>query len=208
MQKVLIGCLGLLFVVAIAGGSVAYFKFIKPGWEFASGIAELGTEFKELNESVEQPSSSFSAPSDGALDESTFQRFLETQRQMRGQLEGRLTELQEKYKQLDEEIEERGGQASISDMMGGYADLTNLLIDAKRAQVNALNAQNFSLAEYNWARERIYRAIGESVAVAAIAENPAATGRFQQTVPQETIDMVEPHRQELMESHVLAWWGL
>ncbi len=57
-------------------------------------------------------------------------------------------------------------------------------------------------------RQQVYRAIGESVAVAAISSNPNASNEFQPTVPEATREMVEPHREELMESYVLAWWGL
>ncbi|MBY6205074.1 hypothetical protein [Halomonas denitrificans] len=206
MKKVLIGCLGVFVLVAVAGGIVTYVKVIKPGMEFVGGMAELGQEFQELNDSIENRES-FAPPGDGTLDEARFQRFLAAQRQMRGELEGRLTELKTKYEELEAEIDERGGQAGIGDMVGAYADLADLLIAGKRAQVEALNTHRFSIEEYNYTRDRVYRALGEGVAVAAIAQSGNA-GQFTQTVPQETIDMVEPHREELMESYVLAWWGL
>jgi len=207
MKKFAIGCFAVLVVVAIAGGGIAWFKVIKPGMEFAGGIAELGKQYSELNESIENRAG-YTPPATGELGEATFQRFLAAQRQMRGDLEGRLEELQSKYEALEQEIDEGGGQAGISDMMGAYSDLTGLLIDAKRAQVQAINDQNFSLQEYNWVRDQVYRAIGESVAVAAVAANPNSSGEFQATVPESTREMVEPHREELMQSHVLAWWGL
>ncbi len=206
MKKVLIGCLGVFVLVAVAGGIVTYVKVIKPGMEFVGGMAELGQEFQELNDSIENRES-FAPPADGTLDEARFQRFLAAHRQMRGELEGRLTELKTKYEELEAEIDERGGQAGIGDMVGAYADLADLLIAGKRAQVEALNTHRFSIEEYNYTRDRVYRALGEGVAVAAIAQSGNA-GQFNQTVPQETIDLVEPHREELMESYVLAWWGL
>ena len=207
MKKFAIGCFAVLVVLAVAGGGIAWFKVIKPGMEFAGGIAELGKQYSELNESIENRAG-YTPPADGELDEDAFQRFLAAQRQMRSDLEGRLKELQTKYEALEQEIDQRGGQAGISDMMGAYSDLTDLLIDAKRAQVEAINDQNFSLQEYNWVRDQVYRAIGESVAVAAIAANPGTSNEFQASVPEATRQMVEPYREELMESYVLAWWGL
>lgn len=207
MKKFAIGCFGVLLVLAVAGGGIAWFKVIKPGMEFAGGIAELGKEYSELNESIDNRSA-YTPPAEGELDEEDFQRFLAAQRQMRTELEGRLEELQSKYESLEKEIDERGGQAGIGDMMGAYSDLTDLLIEAKRAQVEAINTQEFSLQEYNWVRQQVYRAIGESVAVAAISANPNATNEYQTTVPEATREMVEPHREELMESYMLAWWGL
>lgn len=208
MKNFAIGCFGVLVVLTIAGVGVVWFKFgddISAGLDAVQGAAELATEFEELNDSVANRSS-FEPPADSALAEETFNRFLAAQRRMRAQMEGRLEELQQKYETMEQEIDQRGGQASIGEMMGAYSDLTGLLIEAKRAQVDALNDQGFSLQEYNWVRGQVYRALGESVAVAAIAESGAA-GR-QTAVPEATREMVEPHREELMESYALAWWGL
>jgi len=207
MKNFAIGCLGVLVVLAVVGGGVAWFKVIKPGMEFAGGIAELGREYSELNESIDNRSG-FTPPADGELNEERFQRFLAAQRQMRNELEGRLGELQEKYEALEDEIDERGGQAGLGDMMAAYGDLTGLLIDAKRAQVDALNSQDFSLQEYTWVRDQVYRAIGESVAVAAVSNGAGGGGEYETSIPEATREMVEPHREELLEGHALAWWGL
>lgn len=210
MKNFAIGCAAVLVILTVAGVGIVWFKFgddISAGIDAVQGVAKLAPQFEELNESIENRGA-YSPPPDGELNEDAFQRFLATQRQMRNDLEGRLEELQSKYEALEQEIDERGGQAGISDMMGAYSDLTDLLIDAKRAQVEAINGQNFSLQEYNWVRDQVYRAIGESVAVAAIAANPNASSEFQARVPEATRELVEPHREELMESYVLAWWGL
>ena len=210
MKNFAIGCAAVLVILTVAGVGVVWFKFgddISAGIDAVQGVAKLAPQFEELNESIENRAS-YAPPADGELNEDTFQRFLAAQRQMRTELEGRLEELQSKYEALEQEIDESGGQAGISDMMGAYGDLADLLVDAKRAQVEAINGQNFSLQEYNWVRDQVYRAIGESVAVAAIAANPNASSEFQATVPEATREMVEPHREELMKAHVLAWWGL
>lgn len=210
MKNFAIGCLAVLVILTVAGVGVVWYKFgddISAGIGAVQGVAKLAPRFEELNESIENRAG-YTPPANGELSEDTFQRFLTAQRRMRGELEGRLEELQAKYDSLEQEIDERGGQAGISDMMGAYGDLTDLLIDAKRVQVEAINDQNFSLQEYNWVRDQVYRAIGESVAVAAIAANPDTSGEFKATVPEATREMVEPHREELMKAHVLAWWGL
>ncbi|HMB38074.1 MAG TPA: hypothetical protein VKO85_03270 [Wenzhouxiangellaceae bacterium] len=210
MKNFAIGCAAVLVILTVAGVGVVWFKFgddISAGIDAVQGVAKLAPQFEELNESIDNRAG-YTPPVDGELGEDTFQRFLAAQRQMRSELEGRLEELQSKYDALEKEIDERGGQAGVSDMMGAYGDLSDLLIDAKRAQVEAINDQNFSLQEYNWVRDQVYRAIGESVAVAAVAANPNASGEFQASVPETTREMVEPHREELMKAHVLAWWGL
>jgi len=210
MKNFAIGCAAVLVILTVAGVGVVWFKFgddISAGIDAVQGVAKLAPQFEELNDSIENRAS-YAPPADGELSEDAFQRFLAAQRQMRTELEGRLEELQSKYEALEQEIDERGGQAGISDMMGAYGDLADLLVDAKRAQVEAINDHDFSLQEYNWVRDQVYRAIGESVAVAAIAANPTASTAFQASVPEATREMVEPHREELMKAHVLAWWGL
>jgi len=210
MKNFAIGCAAVLVILTVGGVGVVWFKFgddISAGIDAVQGVAKLAPQFEELNDSIENRAS-YAPPADGELSEDAFQRFLAAQRQMRTELEGRLEELQSKYEALEQEIDERGGQAGISDMMGAYGDLADLLVDAKRAQVEAINDHDFSLQEYNWVRDQGYRAIGESVAVAAIAANPTASTAFQASVPEATREMVEPHREELMKAHVLAWWGL
>ena len=210
MKNFAIGCAAVLVILTVGGVGVVWFKFgddISAGIDAVQGVAKLAPQFEELNDSIENRAS-YAPPADGELSEDAFQRFLAAQRQMRTELEGRLEELQSKYEALEQKIDERGGQAGISDMMGAYGDLADLLVDAKRAQVEAINDHDFSLQEYNWVRDQVYRAIGESVAVAAIAANPTASTEFQASVPEATREMVEPHREELMKAHVLAWWGL
>ena len=216
MGKFLIGCLGVGLLLSVAGIGVVWWKFgddISAGVGMVTGsldaveeFAKLQDEFEELDATVANRAA-FSAPPEGQLDEARFDRFMQAHAQMRGVLEGRLQELDAKYDQQKQDLEAEGGQMGLAEMADAYGDLAGLLLDAKRAQVEALNAQDFSLEEYRWTRNIVYKALGESVAVAAIAQG-ANGAEFNQTVPQETIDLVEPRREELMETYVLAWWGL
>jgi hypothetical protein len=216
MGKFLIGCLGVGLLLSVAGIGVVWWKFgddisagvgmVSGGIEAAGEFAKLQEEFEKLDATVANRAS-FRAPSDAQLAEPQFERFMAAHQQMRAVLEGRLQELDAKYDQQKQDLEAEGGQMGLAEMAEAYGDLAELLIDAKRAQVEALNAQDFSLEEYRWTRNTVYKALGESVAVAAISQG-ADGGQFNQTIPQETIDLVEPHRQELMETYVLAWWGL
>lgn len=78
---------------------------------------------------------------------------------------------------------------------------------ARRAQVKALNEHGFSPGEYAWVRAKVYRAIHETVAVGMAqflsAEQVPEIGE----VHEDTVELVEPHREELLEAHSLAWWG-
>lgn len=205
MGKFLAGCLIVLAVVVVAGGGAAYFFFIKPAADFAGDAVRFGQEFQRINEGVVNRSP-HTPPRDGAVDEAQFERFLSAQREIRARLAARLDELDEKYSALKAQMDEEQREPTLRELARAYRDLGDLLLEAKRAQVEAINRYNFSIDEYVWVRNRVYQAIGESVAVAAIGDQPSPT--WQPQVPQETVDMVAPHREELMETYALAWWGL
>jgi hypothetical protein len=205
MPKILIGCLVVLLVVAIGGGGAAYFLVIKPVYETATDVGRFATEYQSLNESIER-TGHYQPPDDGQLSAEQFQRFLVAQREMRAGMEARLAELEEKWQEMNAEIQTRGGDPKITEMVTAYRDLGDLLLEAKRNQVRALNRYQFSLQEYVWVRNEVYRALGEEVAVTAFGEqgHPQLTRQ----VSDEVLEMVRPHREEIMEGYALAWFGL
>jgi hypothetical protein len=205
VAKVLVGCLVVLAVVVIGGGTAGYFLVVKPAYEFATDVGRFATEYQELNQSVER-TSSYTPPADGQLGAEQFQRFLVAQREMRTGMEERLAELDTKWREMNAEIRARDGDPNLIELVTAYRDLGDLLLEAKRNQVRALNRYQFSLQEYAWVRNQIYQAMGEEVAVAAFGEqgHPQRTRR----VSDEVIEMVANHREELMEGYALAWFGL
>jgi hypothetical protein len=205
MQKVLIGCAAVVLVMVVGGGTAGYFFVIKPAWEFASDIGEFTTEFQSLNDQIER-TEPFQAPADGKLDPAHFQRFLVAQRDMRGLLQTELQTLENKWDEIKQGIESAGRSANVFEVVTAYRDLGGLLLSAKQAQVEVLNRYQFSLEEYVWVRNQTYRALGEQVAVAAIGEKGPTLPSSQ--VSDEVLAMVAPHREELMESYVMAWFGL
>jgi hypothetical protein len=108
-------------------------------------------------------------------------------------------------------------------LIGFWRDLGGVATEAKRRQVEALNEQGFSLAEYQWVREQAYLALGmESLAVGfgelvTAARDGGISGmedlarrqeQADQAVPPENRALVEPHREELAEWAPLALLGL
>ncbi len=205
MQKFLIGCLVVIAVAVVAGGTAGYFLVLKPMWGAATEMSQFVTSYQALNEEIER-SESFDPPADGNLDQARFQRFLVAQREMRSTMAGELTALEGKWKDIQAEIEEKGRNANFIEIAGAYRDLAGLLIDAKQAQVQALNRYQFSLEEYIWVRNQTFRALGEQVAVTAIGDQGQSAMTRQ--VSDEVMAMVTPHREELMEGYVMAWFGL
>ncbi len=205
MKKFLVGCLVVAVVLVAAGGTAGYFFVIKPAWELAGGVQEFVQEYAELNEEIERQDD-FKVPQDGSITSEQFQRFLVAQRDMRQAMEGELEALEQRIDTMKQEIKDDEREAGFSEMFTAYQGLGDLLIKAKRAQVKALNRYNFSLQEYLYVRNQSYRALGQEVAVAAFGDQ-APQVRSQQ-VPDEVVDMVSPHREELMEGYAFAWFGI
>ncbi|HSH27280.1 MAG TPA: hypothetical protein VK972_05875 [Wenzhouxiangella sp.] len=205
MKKFLVGCLVVVFVLVAAGGTAGYFFVIKPAWELAGGVQEFIQEYAELNEEIERQDN-FKVPADGSITSEQFQRFLVAQRDMRQAMEGELEALEQRIDTMKQELEDESREAGISEMFTAYRGLGDLLIKAKRAQVKALNRYNFSLQEYLYVRNQSYRALGQEVAVAAFGDQ--APQMRSGPVPDEVVEMVSPHREELMEGYAFAWFGI
>ncbi len=205
MPKILVGCLVVLVVLVGGGGIAGYFFVIKPAYEFVTDVESFVREYAELNEQVDR-TERYQPPGDGSVTEEQFQRFLVAQRAMRESMEGRMTELKEQFESMQEEIDREDREANIAEIVTAYRGLGELLLEAKRAQVEALNRYNFSLQEYMYVRNQTYRAIGQDVAVAAYGDSAMQERTWQ--VPDETVEMVAPHREELLEGYAFAWFGL
>lgn len=205
MKKFLVGCLVVLVVLVVAGGTAGYFFVIKPAWEIAGGVQEFVQEYAELNEQIERQDG-FEPPPDGGITSEEFQRFLVAQRDMRESMTGELEALEERIDTMKQELEAEDREAGIGEMFTAYQGLGELLIKAKRAQVEALNRYNFSLQEYLYVRNQTYRALGQEVAVASFGDQAPQMRTYE--VPEEVVEMVKPHREELMEGYAFAWFGI
>jgi len=69
-----------------------------------------------------------------------------------------------------------------------------------------LNAHGFSLQEYLYVRNTTFRALGEEIAVVSFGQQGEPP--LVPQLPDDVVAMVRPHREALMKSYVLAWFGL
>lgn len=158
MKKFVIGCGLALLLVGIAG-SVAFYYFVyKPARTFVASLTDLG-QLAELDAKVTN-TQAFTAPVDDALTDAQVRRFTAVQEALHARMGARASELQAKYKAIDARGRENVGMAEA---VGAYRDLFGVIGEAKQAQVEALNAQNFSLDEYAWVKARFYEAAGVTV---------------------------------------------
>lgn len=155
MKKLVIGC-GLGLVLFAVAASAAFYYFVyRPAKTFVGSMAEMG-EIAELDAKVTN-TQAFTGPADGALTAAQVTRFVAVQESLHARLGAKAAELEAKYR----DIEQRGdGNASLTEVAGAYKDLFGMIGEAKRAQVEALNAQGFSVEEYGWVKARFYEAAG------------------------------------------------
>ncbi|MEZ5316373.1 MAG: hypothetical protein R2752_03125 [Vicinamibacterales bacterium] len=218
MKKLAIGCGVVALLAIVAGGIGVYYVMHRIGSTVAS-FAALG-QIPDIEKGVEN-TSSYVPPDSGEFTEAQLASLLAVQSAVRQKLGDRFTELDAKYKTLSESLKER--DATVLDapaLLSAYSDLAAAYLDAKRWQVEALNAQHLSLAEYRWIRKQAYAAMGLTVMNIDVGEiiSDVKAGRTPPeqpadvvvgpTGPQQNITLVEAHRKALEDNVALAFLGL
>jgi hypothetical protein len=218
MKKFLLGC-GILVALAGIGGAVgAYFFLWKPAKSMVTEFAKL-QEIPKLNQQV-QKTAAFTPPADLTLTADAVDRFVRTQNTIMTQLGARANELSDKYKLMEKGRENY--TPTWSELMNAYKDFAGLLLEAKRAQVNALNQHNFSLAEYEWTRQRVYEAAGVPIdmslekIIREVSEGKRPSEESKTSVadstpinvPEKNRTLIAPHMKELVDRAALVAFGL
>lgn len=206
-RPVLLGCLIVVIAVLVVGGVLAYTYLVRPAMS-AVGAAQDLARIEQIENRV-RDKSTFRAPGDGELSASQVERYVAAARQIVDDLEGKVTELDARYQQ----IEAQGRDPGLRELANAYADILRLVVDAKEAQVEALNAHGFSLTEYAWVRNQVIRAAGFSayqVDLAALADERGddALRELQADVPAANVDLVAPYADELERFLPLVAFGL
>ena len=156
IKKIAIGCGLALLLTGIVAGGLAYYAYRQVSATFTQ-FAVLA-EAPELEKSVRNQEV-FVPPASEELSDAQIEKLVTVQADVRKRLGERMAAFETQYKTLIDKKE-----ASFSDgpkILQAYADLASTWIDAKRAQVDALNTANLSLEEYRWIRDQAYRALGQ-----------------------------------------------
>jgi hypothetical protein len=216
MKKLAIGCGLVLVLTGAAAAGVAFYLYRQVSSTIAhfSGFADL----PELDERV-QNKKPYTPPASEEITESQLEKLAQVQSTIRQRLGQRITEFESKYKILLDKKD-----ATIVDapaVISAYGDLAATWIDAKRSQVEALNAAGLSLEEYRWIREQAYRALGKAFVDLDIAKfiedakrgiTPEAVGALRGALepggPVINRERVERFKKILEENLALASFGL
>jgi hypothetical protein len=218
MKKFVLGCGIFVGLLGIAGVVGAYFFLWKPGKAMVNEFAKL-QEIPKLERQV-QKTAAFTPPADHTLTNESVDRFVRAQNAIMNQLGARANELSAKYKLMEKGRENY--TPTWSELMNAYKDFAGLIVEAKRAQVDALNQNNFSLAEYEWTRQRVYEAAGVPIDMnlskiirdAAEGKLPSENKQSPDAttapieVPEKNRTLVAPHAKGFMDRAALVAFGL
>lgn len=207
MKKTLLIVGVLLLALLVGGGALAYVYVVRPAMGAVNAAKDLA-QIQQIESRV-RDRSTFAAPGDGVLTSAQVDRYLGASRAIISGLEGRLAKLQDRY----EQIEAEGRDPGLRELARAYADILRLLVEAKELQVEALNANGFSLSEYAWVRGQVIRAAGFEtfqVDLTALANdsNSSAVRELQASVPAANVELVRPYAEELEVMLPLAAFGL
>jgi hypothetical protein len=202
--------LGSLVFLGLAGWA-AYSFLIRPAQALVNDFRQIVL----LDRQVERQTA-FTPPANNLLSSDQVQRMLRVQRTVRQQLGERFQRVEARLNQL---ANQQVGQLTLDyrAALDLFRDSRGLVLDAKRIQVEALNAQGFSLEEYNWVRSQVYAALGLGLPNLDPGEilRQIGTGNFNPRVdllvveaPAANVQLVEPFRQELKAYYPLTWFGL
>lgn len=219
MKKLAIGC-GIVAVVLLIGAAVATYFVVNKVRDTVAEFASLG-EIPEIERRVSNRAA-FTPPQGGELTEAQVARYVQVQQQVRSVLGARFDEFNTKYAALSERMNRNEGTAlDAPAVINAYRDLARTYVDAKKAQVDALNAAGFSLDEYRWVRGQAYAAIGMPVMdfdIAKVVESVKSGdadavkgtvgGSIGPSGPESNKALVEPHKKALEDNAALTFFGL
>ena len=215
MKKLVLGCLGVTLLVAIAGGVLGYVYIVRPAREYLVALGQLGS-LSELEKQVRNQGP-FEPPESGELSPELVERFARVRQSVQRSLGAQFARLAERVADL-EEAATSSGRVGVRDLFAASHNLAKAVGDAKRAQVAALNEAGISLAEYEWVEQRMYEAAGMLVssldvealraALASGAERVELKRPEPGPVPDRNRELVAPYLDRLKEWLPLTWLGL
>ena len=158
-------------------------------------------------------------PQGGALTQSQVDKFVRVQTLVRTRLGQNFAVLQQKYKTLTDKKE--ATVLDLPQLVAAYRDLAASWLDAKRAQVQALNEVGLSMSEYRWIRSEAYKSLNMPLVdidfgkiAEQIRDNQQPNqeimlgGAFSGAASPANAKLVEKYRKQLEDNMPMATFGL
>ena len=204
-----VGCFMGLLVLALAVGGLVWWFLIRPLGKVIGSVANL-SQLEEIDKGIRN-TSPYAQPQSGELAPGQLERLLSVERAVKTQVGGQLGTLETRFKALDNGQGQVNAQ-NFEQALEGLGDLFKVLLDAKKAQVAALNAQNFSRNEYAWVRDQTFQALSKVTGqpfTGFTSLNGTPPQIYTPTVPSSAnVEAVRPHQDALLESLPMHAFGL
>jgi hypothetical protein len=218
VKKLLIAVLVILVLIAVSVVGVGYYAVNK-----ARSFFQPLQQYSALNKNITK-TTPFSAPANGELTADMVKRFATVQETMVAKLGPVVDEMKSRQDAFLKSQEDEHRHASATESFSVITDMMKFILQAKTAQVDALNQSHFSLEEYDWVRGRIYAAAGMSLGemgLAQLEDALKASGAMgdaakdlrrevtsSEPVPDHNKKLVAPYLPKLKEWAVFGFFGL
>jgi hypothetical protein len=206
------GVIGLA-VLGLAG-VIVYVNNFSPAAPYLRGLKNLAVA-RALDREVTNRSD-YTAPSASQVSDEQAARFTTVEAAVESALGARIALLQRASEALlQRQKADRG--LTVHAALKEVGELGSLLVEAKRAQVQALNSAAFSKGEFEWVRQQLYAAAGVDLAQIDLkalgsfgtVEDLVEINRPRTAAPgPETRRRSERHAESLRRWRPLAFFGL
>lgn len=222
MKKILAGCLIVLVIAVIGVGVAAFYAYraMKPVIDNASTYMDKAREVARLGENI-KIKTPYQPPKSGELTPAQVERFLAVQARVRSDLDSQWAQVEKKSAEIKARAGGKSSDWTLAEFTSVFSDIGNIYLAGRKSQVNALNVQRFSEAEYEWVRKRVYEAAGVELAggmdlstIEGLARENAGRGGVAippmdlPAVPEANIKLVQPHTAKLKAWLPMAVLGL
>lgn len=222
MKKILTGCLIVIVIAMIGFGVAAFYAYraMKPVIDNASSYLDKARLVERLGASINNKTP-FPPPSSGELTAAQVERFIAVQTRVRSELGDKWGDIEQKSAAIRARAEKNSNDWTLAELTQVFSEIGNIWIEARQAQVNALNVQKFSEAEYEWVRRRVYEAAGVHLAgnmdlsmIEQLARDKMNGSGMElppmdlPKIPEKNIELVKPHAAKIKEWIPMAVLGL
>lgn len=209
-----VGCGLTLFIAVLIFTGLAYLGFKMSGGAY-SGVKRM-TEIVTLDNEIINHSK-FTSPEDGLMSLEQVQTLIYVQTQIKDAIGEDYQSLILEYQRLIVEMKDISDLKRFRQLISLSGHLMKPLHRAKKAQVDAINREGVSLAEYEWLKSQAITALDLSIykinfrdVINHLKQDPHPEEMIKKpevSDPQNTL-MLEPHRELLTETLALSAMGI
>jgi hypothetical protein len=222
MKKILTGCLIVAVIAMIGFGVAAFYAYraMKPVIDNATSYMDKARVAERLGAAITNKTP-FTPPASGELTNTQVERFLAVQTRVRSELGDKWDDIEKRSAAIRARTEKNRNDWTLAEFTQVFSEIGNIWIEARRAQVDALNVQRFSEAEYQWVRRRVYEAAGVHLAgnmdlsmIEELARDNIGRAGMElpamdlPKVPEKNVTLVKPHAAKIKEWMPMAVLGL